>query len=82
MEPLTKFEADVENVTLIKIDAENCEAAILRGALPVIERFKPAIFVEAQTRSALFDLSRILRPFGYSPGAQFNVTPTYEFTQD
>ena len=80
MMPLSEFSIDMRHVTLIKIDAEHYEAAIIRGALGIIERFKPGIFVEAQSIGDLFELMSLLQPFGYRVRAQFNATPTYEFT--
>ena len=78
MQPLDVFK--IPDVTLIKIDAEGSELAILRGALETIEKYKPVIFVEAQTAADVDAVLELLSPIGYRAGYKFNATPTYELT--
>lgn len=70
---------DIPDVTLIKIDAEGYEVAILRGALETIKKHKPAIFIEGRTPEDIYEISNILSPIGYwAKSKRFNATPTYE----
>jgi FkbM family methyltransferase len=52
-----------ERVDLIKCDVEGSELAVLRGAESLLERFKPAIFVEV--------MERYTRRYGHEPEAVF-----------
>jgi FkbM family methyltransferase len=53
------------NVSLIKIDVEGHEAAVLKGAKETIQTFHPAIFIEIWKRN-LVVVRPILEEFGYS----------------
>lgn len=66
-------------VHLIKIDVEGMECEVLKGALKILERSKPALFVEAATVEELNNIEEILRPFGYRKIKVYNHTPTYLF---
>ena len=69
----------LSNVSLIKIDAEGYEPAILNSGLETIKKYRPVIFAEAKKESDLQNIMDILGPVGYVPGHRFNFTPTYEF---
>lgn len=78
MNRLDDFE--IENVTLIKIDAEGCELDIIKGGIETIRKYMPAMFVEAKKRKDIEEILRVLSPIGYVERKKFNATPTYELT--
>lgn len=61
-------------VTLIKIDVEWMEPAVLRGARELITRDQPAIFTEVHD-GTLREQRDILAPLGYQELHRFNVKP-------
>lgn len=67
----------VAKVALIKIDVEGFEFEVLKGALPIIERDKPELFIET-----FEDKSKIeeLLPKGYKFIQQYNNAPTYHYS--
>lgn len=64
-------------VALVKIDVEGFELEVLKGAMPMIERDKPELFIE--TFEYLEAIVSIL-PKGYVMVQQYNNAPTYHFT--
>jgi len=80
MQPIDSF--GFGNVTLMKIDAEKHEMAILHGAMETIRFSKPAIFVEAVTDADVERVMDLLSPLGYMIHGQFNRTPTFELVAD
>ncbi len=72
---------DLENiarkVSLIKVDAEGMDVAVLRGAVDLIARDRPILVCEAATPSEQSALEQFVSEIGYSFVAQFNATPTY-----
>ena len=67
----------IQDVTLIKIDAEHCEPDIILGGMETIERSRPVIFVEADDKDLQFILHS-LKDCHYVVGRCFNETATYE----
>ena len=61
----------IENVSVMKVDAEGSEVSILQGARNFLQRAKPAIIIEAndvvlrQANSSALELTEILRGEGY-----------------
>lgn len=54
----------VDRVTLIKVDVEGYEDAVLRGATAILGAAAPALIVEANEPAVV---GSILEPFGYQP---------------
>jgi FkbM family methyltransferase len=55
-----------QGVRLIKIDVEGAENAVLLGAKGIIERDKPALYVEAEMRAQTRDVLETLFGMGYA----------------
>lgn len=55
----------LRDVTIIKIDVEGHEAAVLRGALSTIQECRPLLFVEVLSRADLVWLNAFLRDNSY-----------------
>jgi FkbM family methyltransferase len=56
----------VNNLDLIKIDAEGAESLVLNGADATIARYNPYIFVEANNRETFDDLLANIKKRGYT----------------
>jgi len=65
------------SVALIKIDVEGFEFEVLKGAMPVIERDFPELFVE--TFEPMEKVLEML-PKGYRLVGTYNNAPTYHFS--
>jgi FkbM family methyltransferase len=63
-------------VSMIKIDVEGMECAVLRSADHLLRRDWPHLFVEHREIQNIAAISAFLTPLGYTPGPQFNATPT------
>ncbi|EHA13920.1 FkbM family methyltransferase [Halomonas sp. HAL1] len=66
-------------VKLIKIDVEGMESLVIRGARNLIEKDRPNIYVEAQSKIIFDELYKMLKGFGYCYCDSFNATPTHLF---
>jgi FkbM family methyltransferase len=66
-------------VVLLKVDVERMEVQVLQGALALLARDQPLVYVEASEPDALVEIRRLLGPLGYRHVEQFNWTPTYLF---
>lgn len=69
----------ITNVSLIKIDVEGMELAVLKGGEKTINKYKPSLFIEAATESHLFNLTEYLDTLGYKPLTNLAGTPVYHF---
>jgi FkbM family methyltransferase len=67
--------AGAREVSVMKIDVEGAELAVLRGARSVLRQCSPALLIEANTPTALTDLVRDLQPFGYFRQAVRGLQP-------
>lgn len=63
MEPLDAF--FIKDVSLIKIDVEGMEVAVLRGARDTLADWHPDVFIEARDRAAHDAIVEELEPLGY-----------------
>jgi len=75
-----------QDVSLIKIDVEGYEFSVLEGAFKTIERYKPALVIEAEERhrpNAVSSISAYLGQFGYRGKfiSMGNEYPLEEFVQ-
>ena len=50
---------------LLKIDVEGMEAAVLRGAKEIVERFRPVLYVENDRSDSSEELMRLIDAMGY-----------------
>ncbi|GAB2475044.1 hypothetical protein GCM10027030_06670 [Luteococcus sediminum] len=66
-------------VAAIKVDTEGTEVEVLRGAMPVIERHHPLLYVECLDEQAFADVWALLEPLGYHYEQTFNASPTHRF---
>ena len=66
-------------VAAVKIDVEGMELGVLRGGAELIQRDRPLLYVEGQTREAYLEVCDLLRDWDYVPVAVFNATPTHLF---
>lgn len=71
---------EMGNIDMIKVDVEGMEILVLEGALNTIEKYKPDLFIEAQTTAQRLAIEEILYPYGYQMKQVFNRTPTYYYT--
>ena len=68
-------------VSVVKLDVEGMEAAVLRGAPRLLAESRPVVYAEAHTEDLLAAIADALGPFGYTAtGRVFNASPTHEFT--
>lgn len=65
MAALDDFAAEFSALTLVKIDVEGHEAAVLAGAEAVIAQHRPALILEANTEAAREGLANWLKDHGY-----------------
>jgi FkbM family methyltransferase len=66
-------------VKALKIDVEGMELAVLDGAAALVERDRPAIYVECIGDRDFRAVARWLDARGYVHWDTFNATPTHEF---
>ena len=76
--PLDAF--DFIDVSLIKIDVEGLECAVLRSAVETIKANRPVLVTEAATPEAKAAIAEIVTPLGYSEAGCYCDTPTYIWT--
>ena len=68
-------------ISLLKIDVEGMELAVLEGARSLLSRDRPQILIELATAEAYERAFDFLAGYGYSDvGKRFGETPTYHFT--
>ncbi len=78
--PITTLDnllADINDVSLIKIDVEGNEMEVLKGGLSIINKFKPEIFVETWVEDRLKQMKTMLK--GYELKGRYCHAPVYHF---
>lgn len=66
-------------VAAIKIDVEGMEMPVLEGALNLLKKDKPLLYVEALTVDLFNKNSSFLKTLGYFYCETFNATPTHTY---
>jgi len=66
---------ELENVTLMKVDAEWMELAVIRGGLQTIEKCLPVIFAEGADQAYIEPIVDLLGPLGYSCRNMAGLSP-------
>lgn len=69
-------------VKVMKIDVEGMELEVLRGAIELIHRDRPALFVEAKAEEDYSSILALLSSLGYRYQCTFNATPTHLFLHE
>ena len=77
---LDDFLEKPDKVQLMKIDVEGYEPHVLMGAIEILKRDKPYLFIEAHTAVDKKVLDDILEPMGYKARLVFGVAKTYFFS--
>lgn len=72
----------IDDVTIMKLDTEGSEPAILAGSRSMIRRCTPIIFSEANTDESFLAVARVLKPLGYEYIQRVSKTgsPMFEFS--
>lgn len=70
---ITVSDLKINNLTLLKIDCEAMSMEILRAFVPIINKYKPHLFIEATNE----ELNAIKNIISYGSVKKFNATPTY-----
>lgn len=68
-----------ETPTLIKIDTEGWDLAVLRGAGGVLSRAHPLVCIEAKTGAEFAEVFDVMSAQGYLPIGVYNYSPTHLF---
>lgn len=79
IESVTIDSLDLDAVSVIKIDVEGMEPAVLRGAIETIKRCQPVLAIEAKTPAELEAVKAVLTPLGYRCGQRYCASATYLF---
>jgi len=69
-------------IDAIKIDIEGMELQVLKGGRKLIERHKPALYIECQTKAEFIETTAYLKQLGYLYQDSFNATPTHLFLHE
>jgi FkbM family methyltransferase len=67
-------------VSIIKIDVEGMEMAVLKGARNTLLKNRPNLFIEAATPEEFRELDTYLGKLGYKAISRWAVTPVYHFS--
>ncbi len=72
--------ASADPISIVKIDVEGTESAVLQGSAALIEAWQPDFIVEVEHPHELPPVLDIMLRFGYTPLGRYAATPTYLFT--
>lgn len=79
MEQWQQTSNNKHSISLLKIDVEGMELAVLKGAEQTITRHKPHLFLEAVTTAEFNLLEDFLKDSGYVSLSRWAGTPVYHF---
>lgn len=68
-----------QRVAAIKIDVEGFESHVIEGALMLIERDRPDLWIECLDAEHFLQIFSHISDFGYRPDGVFNASPTIRF---
>jgi FkbM family methyltransferase len=71
---------DEEDVRLIKIDVEGGELKVINGAMEIITKHRPDLFVEIFNDAILHHVTKLLEPYGYEMKERYCYAPVYHFS--
>lgn len=71
--------AEAAAVSVVKVDVEGMEPAVIRGASETLRRHRPHLFLEAMEKEDRRRLDEILVPLGYRAVAHLGHTPVYHY---
>lgn len=69
----------IENCSLLKIDVEGAQLDVIKGALALIDKNRPYIYVEADTKEEKAALDDQMTALGYRHFGTFCRTPTHGY---
>jgi FkbM family methyltransferase len=64
--------------SLLKVDVEGAEVAVVRGAMETLGRYKPKVVIEVHNVWNGIELNALLAPLGYRP---HNLSPSADWPQ-
>ena len=67
------------NISVIKIDVEGSEVAVLSGADKTLSQYHPDLFIEAADKDFRQEIEDIILPYGYKRISRWAVTPVYHY---
>jgi hypothetical protein len=67
---------DAPNITLIKVDIDNEDIGVLRGAVGIIDKHRPWISVECWTDQNKRELAEFCKKHWYAVAGTYCATPT------
>ena len=78
--PLDEVLANIENIAVIKSDAQYLDDLVIRSGINTIKKWKPLLSVEACTVEEVAVLQDILGPLGYRKIGTYASSPTHLWT--
>jgi FkbM family methyltransferase len=65
-EKLDSFEEQLDRVKLLKIDVEGMESEVINGAINIIKKFQPILYVENDRQEKSKELIELIHSLGYT----------------
>tara|TARA_Y100000310_G_C20642630_1_gene794821 strand:- start:585 stop:1268 length:684 start_codon:yes stop_codon:yes gene_type:complete len=67
----------LDNIAVIKIDAQFLDKYVVQSGLETIARWKPLLSIESSTSEEVREIQELIEPLGYQRGQRYASTPTY-----
>lgn len=78
--PLDSLINEFTELDIIKVDIEGYNIPFIKGAVKILQKFKPDLFIECENELLFNETVNELLPLGYRySNLKFNATPTYLF---